>query len=66
MGWKSTLTITRDDALSAIMSQMAKLHMKSNSELESMMRDMFGDDVDLPYYGHNFEVVDHIYEDEEE
>ncbi len=56
MGWKSTITISRDEAIAAIMAEMAKVYQKSNSELEEMMESMFGDDPDLPYYGHNFRV----------
>jgi hypothetical protein len=65
MGWKSTKTISRDEAIAAITAEMAKVYQKSNSELESIMRDTFGDDTDKPYYGHNFTVVDEVDENEE-
>lgn len=64
MGWKSTLTITRDEAITAIITEMAKLHQKTNSELEDIMGTMFGDDADKPYFGHNFWIVDELEEDE--
>lgn len=60
MGWKSTKTISRDEAIQAIMNEMSKVYQKSNSELEDLMRDMFGDDPSLPYYGCNFTVVDEV------
>ena len=65
MGWKSTLTISREEAIAAIMVEMSKLYQKSNEELDVVMRDLFGDDVDKPYYGHNFDVVDEIDKNED-
>lgn len=62
MGWKSTFEIEREEAIGAIMTEMSKVYQKSNSELEDIMRDMFGDDPDKPYYGYNFLVVDKIEE----
>ena len=63
MGWKSTLTLTRGEAISAILEELAKIHpinnqQVSNAYLENMMDAMFGDDAERPYYGHNFLVVD--------
>lgn len=60
MGWKSTLTISREEAISAIMSEMYKIDEKTNDEISSIMRDMFGDDSNKPYYGYNFDVVDEV------
>jgi hypothetical protein len=63
MGWKSTVDITRAEAISLIMSQLLLLNDKTDSELEDMLYDMnFGDDLNLPYYGHNFNVTDYIEE----
>lgn len=64
MGWKSTLKISRDEAISAITSEIAKVYQMSNSELGDIMRDTFGDDPDKPYYGYNFDVVDEIIEED--
>lgn len=58
MGWKSTLKLSREDAISAIMGEYAKIYLMSNDELSTMMDSMFGDDIDKPYYGSNFWVVD--------
>lgn len=61
MGWKSTLDITRREAIIAIMEAMEKTpydHL-SNKQLEEMMDDLsIGDNPELPYYGHNFSVYD--------
>ena len=65
MGWKSTLTISRDKAIAAITAEMSKVYQMSNSELGSIMGDTFGDDPDKPYYGYNFDVVDKVDENEE-
>lgn len=64
MGWKSTLRISREDAIAAILAEYAKVHQMTNDELETLMDSMFGDDVDRPYYGHNFLVVDVVDEDD--
>ena len=45
MGWKSTLTLTRADALEAILSEL-NVKQVTNAELETMMDDLFGDDID--------------------
>ena len=60
MGWKSTLTLSRETALATIMGELAKIHLKSNTELGDLMDEMFGDDIERPYYGHNFLVVDKL------
>jgi len=54
MGWKSTIEITRDNALSLIMSQ---IHCASDDELSSTLESLgFGENEELEYYGHNFMV----------
>jgi hypothetical protein len=59
MGWKSTINITRDEAVKAIVEQMVTLNDKTNKELEDMLEDYgFGDDSKLKWYGHNFIVDD--------
>lgn len=57
MGWKSTKSITREEAISAIMAEMSKIYLKPDYELEGIMCEMFGDDPDKPYYGYNFSIV---------
>lgn len=61
MGWKSTIDLTRREAIIAIMKAMDKTPFDdmSNEELESMMYGLdIGDDLDKPYYGHNFTIID--------
>ena len=62
MGWKSTITITKDDAIRAIMETMnienpySKL---SAAALEQIMYDLgIGEDYNKPYFGHNFEIIE--------
>jgi hypothetical protein len=61
MGWKSTKTITRKEAISAIINSLDKTPYDdmSNEELENMMYELnIGDDIKLPYYGYNFWIFD--------
>lgn len=61
MGWKSTKTLTRRQAIAAITASLDKTPYDemSNEELENMMYGLgIGDDLNKPYYGHNFTVVD--------
>lgn len=52
MGWKSTRTITRQRALELIMNRFLSATDKEVTDaLESLG---FGENIDLPYYGHNF------------
>ena len=66
MGWKSTIDITRNQAIRAIIECIEKksYDKMSNEELEDMMYQLgIGDDTDKPYYGYNFNITDKI-EDE--
>ena len=59
MGWKSTVDITRDEAIRLIFTKLSYTYKMSNSELEDMVESLgYGDDTHLPYYGHNFNVTD--------
>lgn len=67
MGWKSTINITRKEAIQAIMAAIDKTPYDdlSNTELEDILYSMgFGDDFDKPYYGYNFIVSDKIEKEE--
>lgn len=58
MGWKGTKTITRDRALELITSRLFDC---SNDELSNALESLgFGENFDLPHYGHNFTVVDEL------
>jgi hypothetical protein len=57
MGWKSTIEITRKEAIQAIISSLDKTPYDemTNKQLEDMMCQLdIGDDVHKPYYGYNF------------
>ena len=64
MGWKSTISITREQATEAILIAQNKKREDpfagySNRELEEMLYELeVGDDRNLPYFGHNFIVHD--------
>lgn len=59
MGWKSTQTLSRSEAIKLILEYSLKSYDISNRELEEMLYSMeFGDNSDLPYYGCNFTVED--------
>lgn len=61
MGWKSTIELTRREAINAIMQCLEKTPYDemSNEELEEIMYGLgLGDDIDKPYFGHNFTITD--------
>ena len=56
MGWKSTVDISRKEAMRLIHGRIDEL---SDRDLADVLETMgFGDDTNLPYYGHNFFVID--------
>ncbi len=63
MGWKSTIDISREEAISAICNVKATFFEKafeamSNTQLEDMMYSLeIGDRTDYPYHGYNFNVT---------
>ena len=63
MGWKSTVDITRKEVIDLIISRTDRsvFEEMSNEELENIIIGLgFGDDLDLPYFGHNFNIVNEI------
>lgn len=57
MGWKSTIKLTRKEAIQAIISSFDKTlyDEMTNEQLEQVMYQLnIGDDLKKPYYGHNF------------
>lgn len=61
MGWKSTIDITRDEALRLINIKLGKASRMSDYELSDFLEVLgFGDDANLPYLGRNFNIVDKI------
>lgn len=54
MGWKSTITIRREEAIRLIIDRALSA---SDSQLADALENLgFGDDKDLPYYGRNFMI----------
>jgi hypothetical protein len=65
MGWKSTIEISREEAIRLIQSKLSDeiLSKSTNRDIEYMMEDMgFGDNPDWEYFGHNFFVVKQVKE----
>ena len=61
MGWKSTVNITRDEAIRLIFEKLGYGNKLSNSELSDLVESLgYGDDINLPYFGHNFIVTDYV------
>lgn len=63
MGWKSTLDITREQAIEMIMLGLNRKPFEemSNQELEEMLYSLgYGDKPELGYYGYNFSVLNEI------
>ena len=61
MSWKSTITITREEAIRLIISQILPLSDKTDEELATMLEECgFGEDSELEYYGYNFIVTDNL------
>jgi len=59
MGWKSTLDLSREDAIRLIMAAQTRTPFDemTNSELEELLYGYgYGDTLDLPHYGYNFIV----------
>ena len=56
MGWKSTIDLDRQKAIMLI---NARLLNATNQELGNAMEALgYGENTDLPYYGHNFYITD--------
>jgi hypothetical protein len=59
MGWKSTLDLSREDAIRLIMAAQTRTPFDemTNNELEEQLYAYgYGDNTDLPHYGYNFMV----------
>lgn len=59
MGWKSTIDITREEAIRLIFERLSNVHTLSNDELGDLLESVgYGDTVGIGYYGFNFNVID--------
>jgi len=58
MGWKSTIDLTRQEALKLIFDQLFNVNNMSNSEIADILEKLgFGDDPTLPFVGYNFNII---------
>lgn len=63
MGWKSTIDISRKTAIYLIQQ---RLLTATNTQLANAVEYLgYGDDTDLEYYGHNFNIDDDVDERKE-
>ena len=61
MGWKSTIDITREQAINLILAAQDRKSYEemTNEELENLLYGFgYGDDTRLSYYGYNFSIID--------
>ena len=63
MGWKSTVDITREQAISLATKELAKkigeIHTMSDTQLEDYLEDLgYGETQGMEYFGNNFRIVD--------
>lgn len=56
MGWKSTIDISRHEAMGLIIQF---IHEADNEQLSNVLNAIgFGENDLLPYFGHNFNIYD--------
>jgi hypothetical protein len=62
MGWKSTVDISREEAIKLATKELAKkigeVHTMSDTELEDFLEELgYGDTSGMDHFGHNFNIV---------
>ena len=62
MGWKSTVDVSRDEAIRLATKELAKkigeVHTMSDTELEDFLEELgYGETQGMEYFGHNFRIV---------
>ena len=58
MGWKSTIDITRTQALALVMDYALQCGNLSDVELENLLETLgYGDNQNLPHFGYNFNIT---------
>jgi hypothetical protein len=62
MGWKSTIDITRDEAIKLatkeLTKKLAEIYTMSDSELEDFIEELgYGEIQGMDYFGHNFQIT---------
>ena len=61
MGWKSTVDITREQAISLATRELAKkigeIHTMSDTQLEDYLEELgYGETQGMEYFGNNFRI----------
>lgn len=55
MGWKSTIDITREEAIRLVLE---RIYNCNDTELADVVERLgYGEDSDLPYFGYNFNIT---------
>lgn len=58
MGWKSTVDITRTQAIALVLDFALQCANLSDSELEDLLEQLgYGENINLPYFGMNFKIT---------
>ena len=62
MGWKSTVDITREQAIQLATRELAKkigeIHTMSDTQLEDYLEELgYGETQGMEYFGHNFRIA---------
>jgi hypothetical protein len=62
MGWKSTIDITREQAILLATKELSKkiseIYTMSDAQLEDLLEELgYGDTQGMEYFGHNFNVI---------
>jgi virulence-associated protein VapD len=62
MGWKSTIDITREHAISLATKELSKkiaeIYIMSDAELEDFLEELgYGETQGMEYFGHNFNII---------
>jgi hypothetical protein len=58
MGWKSTVDITREEAIRLAIKAISNVYNMSDTELEDFLEELgYGDVPSLEYFGYNFRIT---------
>jgi len=58
MGWKSTVDITRDEAIRLAIKSISNVYNMSDIELEDFLEQLgYGDTQSMEYFGYNFRII---------
>lgn len=62
MGWKSTIDVTREQAILLATKELSKkiseIYTMSDTQLEDLLEELgYGDTQGMEYFGHNFNII---------